>query len=147
MSRIELLQILTGFLGSVGFAILFNIRGKRLAAASVGGGLSWLFYLLLNRLFSNEVLCYFLVSVLLAIYAEVMARVLKTPTTTFITTGLIPLVPGSSLYYTMTYAFSRQGEAFLEKGIYTLGLAGALAFGIILVAGVTAAWRRFSPRS
>jgi uncharacterized membrane protein YjjB (DUF3815 family) len=142
MSRIELLQIVTGFLGSVGFAILFNIRGKRLAAASVGGGLSWLFYLLLNRLFSNDVLCYFLVSVLLAIYAEVMARMLKTPTTTFITTGLIPLVPGSSLYYTMTYAFSRQGEAFLEKGIHTLGLAGALAFGIILVAGVTAAWRR-----
>ena len=33
-------------------------------------------------------------------------------------------------------------EAFLEKGIHTLGLAGALAFGIILVAGVTAAWRR-----
>ena len=142
MSRIELLQIVTGFLGSVGFAIFFNIRGKRLAAASVGGGLSWLFYLLLNRLFSNDVLCYFLVSVLLAIYAEVMARMLKTPTTTFITTGLIPLVPGSSLYYTMTYAFSRQGEAFLEKGIHTLGLAGALAFGIILVAGVTAAWRR-----
>lgn len=142
MSRIELLQIVTGFLGSVGFAIFFNIRGKRLVAASVGGGLSWLFYLLLNRLFSNDVLCYFLVSVLLAIYAEVMARMLKTPTTTFITTGLIPLVPGSSLYYTMTYAFSRQGEAFLEKGIHTLGLAGALAFGIILVAGVTAAWRR-----
>ena len=48
MSRIELLQILTGFLGSVGFAVLFNIRGKRLVAASIGGGLSWLFYLLLN---------------------------------------------------------------------------------------------------
>lgn len=143
MSRVELFQIITGFFGSVGFAIHYNIRGKRLAFAALGGGLSWLFYLLLNRVFPNDVLCYFLVSTLLAIYAEVMARVLKTPTTTFITTSLIPLVPGSSLYYTMTYAFSGQGSAFLEKGIHTLGLAGALAFGIILVAGFAAAWRRF----
>lgn len=147
MSKMEILQVITGFLGACGFAILYNIRGKRLAFAALGGGLSWLFYLLLHRMFSNEVLCYFLVSTLLAIYAEVMARVIKTPTTTFITIGLIPLVPGSSLYYTMTYAFSGRGEDFLEKGIYTLGLAGALAFGIILVAGGAAAWRRLRPHS
>ncbi len=144
MNQTEILQILTGLIGATGFAILYNIRGKRLAFAALGGGLSWLFYLLLHRLFANEVLCYFLVSTLLAIYAEVMARTLKTPTTTFITTSLIPLVPGGSLYYTMTYAFSGQGEAFLEKGVHTLGLAGALAFGIILVAGGAAAWRKFT---
>ena len=65
-----------------------------------------------------------------------MARVLKTPTTTFIITGLIPLIPGGSLYYTMTNAFSGNLQTFIEKGLYTLGLAGALAAGIIVTLGI-----------
>ncbi|MBQ1965266.1 MAG: threonine/serine exporter family protein, partial [Clostridia bacterium] len=42
----------------------------------------------------------------MSVYAGIMARVLKTPATTFITTSLIPLIPGGSLYYTMAYAFA-----------------------------------------
>ena len=41
MSLTEIIQIITGFIGSLGFAVLFNIRGKRLIAAAFGGFLSW----------------------------------------------------------------------------------------------------------
>ena len=61
-----------------------------------------------------------------------MARLLKTPTTTFIITALIPLIPGSSLYYTMSYAFQSDLEKFMHKGIYTLELASSLALGVII---------------
>ena len=37
MSVKELIQILAGFVGSFGFACLFNIRGRRLLVASLGG--------------------------------------------------------------------------------------------------------------
>jgi len=67
------------------------------------------------------------------LYAEVLARWLKTPTTTFIIVSLIPLIPGSGLYYTMANALSGNSDGFLEKGIYTLELSLALALGIILV--------------
>ena len=67
----------------------------------------------------------------------VMARVLKTPTTTFITTSLIPLIPGGSLYYTMAYAFESNSEMFASKALYTLELASALALGIIVAATAT----------
>ncbi len=137
--REYLIQIVTGCLGAAGFALLYNIRGRRLLFATLGGLLSWLVYLLSYQLWPNEILCYFIAATLVAAYAELMARLLKTPTTMFITTSLIPLVPGSSLYYTMTYAFRGAGEAFIEKGLHTLGLAGALAAGVILVAGLTAA--------
>ena len=66
-----------------------------------------------------------------------MARLLKTPTTTFITTSLVPLIPGGSLYYTMSYAFESNLERFLEKGVYTLELASALALGIIIATTAT----------
>lgn len=128
-----LIQIITGCLGSAGFALLYNIRGKRFVFAALGGLLAILFYILFGLIIENEILNYFICAALVSLYAEIMARVLKTPTTTFIITSLIPLIPGGSLYYTMTGAFSGNLESFIEKGLYTLGLAGALAAGIIVV--------------
>ncbi len=132
MTSFEIIQILTGFVGSIGFAVLFNIRGIRLLVASLGGLLSWALFVVLSHFISNEPVNYFIVALVVSLYAELMARVLKTPTTTFITTSLIPLIPGSSLYYTMAYAFESNMERFLQKAIYTLQLASALALGIIV---------------
>ncbi len=132
MSMTEVVQIITGFIGSLGFAFLFNIRGKRLIAAAFGGFLSWSLFVVFNMFINNDPVNYFFVALLVSIYAEVMARVMKTPTTTFITTSLIPLIPGSSLYYTMAYALNSDFENFLTKGLYTLQLAAALAIGIIV---------------
>lgn len=136
MSKAEILQIITGGIGTVGFAILFNVRGKKLIAATLGGFLSWSAFLILRMFIGNEPICYFLVSALISLYSEIMARKLKTPTTTFLMTSLIPLIPGGSLYYTMVYAFGGISEKFISKGIYTLQLAAALALGIIVVTAV-----------
>lgn len=136
MNLTQIVQIIMGFIGSLGFAFLFNIRGRRLVATAFGGFLSWALFVVFNIFIHNDPVNYFLVAFLISVYAEIMARVMKTPTTTFITTALIPLIPGASLYYTMAYAFSSDLENFMIKGIYTLQLAAALAIGIIVaVAG------------
>ena len=128
-----LVQIITGTLGALGFALLYNIRGKRLFFAALGGLIATLCYCVFGLFIQSEVLNYFLCSLLVSLYAEIMARIIKTPTTTFIITSLIHLIPGGALYYTMTTAFSGEISTFIDKGIYTLSLAGALAAGIIVV--------------
>ena len=115
MTTVELMQIFTGFLGTLGFSVLFHIRGKRLVMAALGGFLSWLLFVLLGNVISSEPIRYFVVSLLTSFYAEWMARLLKTPTTTFLMTTLIPLVPGASLYYTMAYALGSDMEKFIQK--------------------------------
>lgn len=137
MTYAELIQIITGGIGSLGFAILFNVRGKRLVAAVAGGLLSWFLFVVISCFTDNEPLNYFIVAVTLTMYAEVMARLLKTPTTTFITTSLIPLIPGGSLYYTMAYAFQSDSVNFITKGTYTIQLASALALGIIVATTIS----------
>lgn len=131
-----ILQIITGCIGSVGFAVLFNVRGKRLLFAALGGLLSWALFLLLGAFISDEIIRYLIVSAFVSVYAEVMARLLKTPKTTFIITSLIPLIPGGSLYYTMRAAFSGDFLSLADKGADTLGYAGALAAGVIVVAAI-----------
>ena len=132
MTQTEIIQILTGFVGSVGFAVLFNVRRKRLVAATIGGLLSWLLFVVLGAYITSEPIRYFIVALVISAYAEIMARLLKSPTTTFITTSLIPLIPGGSLYYTMVNIFQGNMDTFLQKAIYTLQLTSALALGIII---------------
>ena len=128
-----LIQIAASFFGTLGFGFLFNIRGKRLIWAAFGGMIAWTMFIALGFVIENEVVRYFIVSICSTGYAEVMARVLKTPASTFSITVLIPLVPGGAMYYTTTYALSGEGELFVSKAIYTLELSIALSLGIVLV--------------
>lgn len=129
----DLIQILMGGLGSLGFGILFHIQGRRLVIAALGGLMSWTVFLALAPLLPSEAVRYFFASAAVTVYAEIFARIVKTPTTTFLVPSLIPLIPGGALYYTMNYALNEQWNAFADKAIYTLELALALALGIIAV--------------
>lgn len=142
MGKTEILQVITGFLGSLSFGILFNIRGVRLFWAALAGFFSWSLFLLLAFWIPSEPVRYFIVAVTVSVYAEIMARVLKTPTTTFHMTALIPLIPGGSLYYTTASLFGGNLESFVEKAVYTLELAVSLALGIVLVTAVTHTFTR-----
>lgn len=133
MTSSELIQIAAGLIGSLCFGILFNMRGKRLIAAAVGGLLSWGLFVVLSHFIFNEPINYFIVAAVISLYSEIMARILKTPAAPIVTTSLIPLIPGGSLYYTMASAFEGSFNTFLEKAVSTLKLAGALALGIIVI--------------
>ena len=133
----DLIQIFTGFLGSLGFSILFNIRGRKLLVASLGGLISWAIFLLLEPLFPGEATRYFFSAAAITVYSEVFARVLKTPTTTFLVSSIVPLIPGGSLYYTMNYALNEQWSLFVQKAFSTLELALALSVGIIAITTLT----------
>jgi uncharacterized membrane protein YjjB (DUF3815 family) len=127
------MQIFMGFLGSLGFGFLFHIRGSKLVIASLGGLMSWTVFLALESLIPSEPIRYFLAAAAVTVYAELFARIKKTPTTTFLVPSLIPLIPGGALYYTMNYALNEQWSSFAAKAIYTLELAMSLALGIIAV--------------
>lgn len=137
MTSSEIIQIAAGFIGTLCFGILFNMRGKRLIAAAVGGLLSWGIFIILSHIIHSEPINYFIVAAVVSLYSEIMARVLKTPAAPVVTTSLIPLIPGGSLYYTMASAFESNFEMFLEKAVSTLKLACALALGIIIVTAIS----------
>ncbi len=131
MNLQDVIQVLMGGLGTIGFSLLFNVRGRKLFFATLGGLLSWAAFLLLENWFASEALRYFLSTAAITAYCEVLARVEKTPTTTFLVPVVIPLIPGSALYYTMNYALKEEWRAFATQAFYTLELALALAVGII----------------
>lgn len=130
-------QIVSAGVGVACFAALYNVRGKKLIFTTLGGILSWSMFLILNGVIGDEAICYFAVSGSITVYSEILARCLKTPTSIFIIPSLIPLIPGSSLYYTIASAFEGTMNIFSDRLVHTLKLAAALALGIILVSAFT----------
>ena len=130
------LQIITAFLGSLGFSVLFNIRRTKLLIAGLGGMLSWSVYLLLGLYFDSDPIRYFFAAIFVTVYAEIFARIKKTPTTSYLVPAFIPLIPGGALYNTMKFALHNDWQSFGDTAVYTIQLALALSAGIIVVSSV-----------
>lgn len=126
-------QVICAFIATLGFGILFNVRNKNLFYASLGGALGWLTYLISMNINTSPMLSTFVASLIISIYAEIFSRVLKNPVTMFLICALIPLVPGSGMYYTILAAVQGDIMQSLNNGIETLSIAGTIALGIITV--------------
>ena len=138
----EFIQLMAALLGSLGFAALFNIRGKKLIFATIGGFLSWATYLAAACINANPYFCGFISTVLTTLYAEVMARMVKTPVT-------VPLIPGAALYRAMNCLMHRNYAGFSKEGTYTLLFAASMSAGITFTTVVfRMIWRQlYSSRS
>lgn len=133
-----LLNSLYTLIATLSFAILSNIRGKNLLFAAIGGSLSWFFYLLTHSyLHISNMFSFFIASVVGAIYSEIMARVVKTPVTTFIICAIIPLVPGGGMYNTMFEIVQGNINQSLILGLKTLSIAGIIAVGVFFISSVS----------
>ena len=123
-------QTMLGAAGSVGFALLFNIRGVKLAWIGAGGALGWVVYSLTSPR-GGVFAAMLAATAAVALCSEVLARRLKAPVILLLVPMLIPLIPGRDLYAMMS-ALVRGEQAVLAQRAQLLALqAGAIALGVI----------------
>lgn len=132
-----IIQLITGMLGSLGFALLFGLKKQYLIAAALGGLLNWGLYLLGMHWWNTIFFAGLLASAFSALYSEIMARVKKAPATLFFITSVIPLIPGRALYYTCSNAVMRDWIAAKAYANVTLQYALSIAAGACIVWGIT----------
>lgn len=135
--REMIFQLVSGTVGSLGFSLVFNVGKKHLIPAALGGFLSWAVYLLCNRLFDMDMLTSsMLASACCQVYAEILARVFKTPTTVFFIPAVVPLIPGGTLYNTMYSAVFQDWTNFRIYGVNTLLTTLGISIGLSFVSAV-----------
>ena len=125
-------QSISGAVGCIGFAILFNIHGKGVFISSLGGLFTWMVYLMVEHFGGGVIEANFWASLFAGFFAEFMARVWKKPAIAYLVVALFPLLPGAGVYYTMNYAVRRQMDLFAATGMRTAAIAGIMAVGILL---------------
>lgn len=127
------LQCVTAFIGCIGFCILFNIHGFGCIICAFGGAMAWLAYGLTYNLCLSVITASFFGTLVAAAYAEAMARIRKYPAISYLVISIFPLLPGAGIYYTTNYLMHSDTVGFAAKGGQTIGIAGALAVGILTV--------------
>ena len=127
------IQCIAGLVGTLGFGLMFNMHGRGIPFALLGSIISWPVCVLCMRIGLAEPIAYLIAAAVSCFYAEIMARIRKFPATSYLMCALVPLIPGSGIYYTMD--FIRRGmlsEAY-DKGMLTAAIAGSMAVGVLLV--------------
>ena len=134
------IQCIFSIVASAGFVIIFNIHGYGNLLCALGGGITWAAFLVVQALGGEDLLCYFVSTVVAAAFAEVMARVRKYPAISYLISSLLPLIPGSGIYYAAQQAMQGNSDGFVSIGSHTLAIAGCMAVGILLVVTLTKLW-------
>ena len=133
-------QNISTFIACAGFAIIFNIHGVGICICALGGTLTWIVYCLASFFGLDLYASYFLSAVFAAVYSEIMARVRKYPAISYLVVAIFPLIPGAGIYYATSFLMQGDQNAFVQKALQTIGIAGIIAVGILMVSTIVRLW-------
>lgn len=128
-----IIQLLAALVGSLGFAALFNLHGKKLIVSALGGLGAWTVYLALNSVLTNANLSALITCALITLHSEFLARKMRAPAIIFMVVATIPLIPGAGLYRTAGALMTGNWQGVAENGLPTLLFAASMSAGIALV--------------
>lgn len=130
------IQLLMAFFGSLGFALMFNLRKRFLLEASVSGMFCWIVFLISRHYNLNLFVSAMLAGIWTSASAEFLARIRKTPANQFLIIALMPLVPGGMLYRTLEFFIQGNLNIAYDYSRQTMSYALGIAVGISLVYAV-----------
>lgn len=113
------------------FAITVGGSFKTSAIAGCLGGIGYVSYLLIN-LHTAEATAVFFATFIICLMSEILARMMKTPSTVFSIPAILPLVPGLMLYKTLLVFGNGDTLGGLEKSIDTVIVAGSLSLAVTI---------------
>ena len=122
------IQLIAAFVGTLGFSSLFGAPRRYYIACGLVGMIGWMSYI-----FTDSIL---VASLIIAVMSHVFAVIQRCPVTIFIICGIIPLVPGGGLFWTLYYMLTSRLRLAFEAGTGALRATIAIAGGIIIGAAI-----------
>lgn len=136
-------QFIVSFLATIGFAGFFSAPLNSIIATGFSGGFSWIIKIFVSNTFQSNITGTFVGAFTAGILGEFLATKYKKPATVFITPGIVSLVPGAGMYYTMFYLVEDNLQIAASFGTETFFIAAAIAIGIIASSVFSRSIKRF----
>lgn len=128
-----LIQIFAAFAATLFFSILFNCDKKELLYCGLSGALGWSFYLIVLHFSKSVIVATFVAAFGVSVFSNFLAIKRKSPVTIYQIPGLIPIVPGATIYKTLFSTINDLPLQALDNLIKTLQIGGAIALALLLV--------------
>ncbi len=121
-------QMMAAFLGTLGFSALFGAPRKYYVICGLVGMIGWATYI-----FSDSI---WFASMVVAIVSHLVAVMMRCPVTVPLICGIIPLVPGGGLFWSLYYLLGNHLRLAFDSGVIAVKATIAIAGGIILGAAI-----------
>ena len=129
-----IIETFAAALGALAFALLFGIPKRYFPGCALCGGVGWLIYsIMISFTIVGNAPATLCASIVMAFLSRILAVRQSCPVTIFLTSGIIPLVPGSKLFWMAYYMVMGSNSPAAQYGADSLLAAGAIVLGIVLV--------------
>ncbi|WP_078411680.1 threonine/serine exporter family protein [Priestia abyssalis] len=124
-------QLLTSFISTAAFGILFNAPRESLLKCGFAGMVGWGIYMLLVTYHVDVVVATLIASVFVAVISQFFSKLYRTPIIVFNVGGIIPLVPGGLAYDAMRNVVENDYNAAIQLAAKAFMISGAIAMGLV----------------
>lgn len=129
-------QFMLAIVATLGFAIIFRVPVRDIPACIIVGGLGWVTYLISDYSMDSPVMGCFFGACMVGLCSVIASRIFKEAMTIFIIPGILCLVPGAKIFYTMEALLRNDVQDMAQIGVQTLMMAGAIALGLLVIGAV-----------
>lgn len=126
-------QTIGAFFAVISFSLILELPKRHVVLAGGIGGAGWLVYLLVAAATGSVIAAAFLSSLMVALSSHIFARVFKSPVTVFLVAGILPSVPGASIYRSVSYIISNNPALSSHYLLETIQISGAMAMAIFIM--------------
>ena len=124
---------ITAGMGTVSFALLYQVHHKYFWDIGIIGSVSWFIYLMVEDISGMDSMAVLFSGIFAAVFSRSLAAKRKCPTTIFLSTSIFPLIPGIGVYKAIYYLITGNGALSLKYGrsCFLTAFTIAIAIGIV----------------
>lgn len=120
-------------IASGGYAVFISVPKKDIIVSAVIGGLGWILYKFLAVETGDVVFPFFLATILIGFLGNICSYKFKKTSLVYILPGIVPLVPGYNMYYTMFYIVTKKYTLALQNAVDAIFIALAIASALLVM--------------
>lgn len=128
-----IVQIICSYMAILAFSVVLRVPKKYILFSAFTGAVAWVAYLWIVGLGHSAMAGAFISTIILALLCHILARFIKAPVTVFLIPGILPVVPGGSIYRCVYYLIDSNSDLSVYYLMETLQIAGAMALAIFIV--------------
>jgi membrane protein len=123
----------TAGMGTVSFALLYQVHYKYFWDIGIIGSVSWFIYLMVEDISGMDSMAVLFSGIFAAVFSRSLAAKRKCPATIFLSTSIFPLIPGIGVYKAIYYLITGNGALSLKYGrsCFLTAFTIAIAIGIV----------------
>ncbi len=141
-----IMHVVCPFMGTIGYAILFNVPKRFYLCCGLTGTAGWLMYHAAVCCGASAATASFFGTLVVVLLSRMLTVKKKCPITIFLVSGIFPLVPGAGIYYTVYYLVTNQLAEASRRGMESVKVAFAIVLAIVFVVSIPREMFQFQVR-